>query len=102
MIVTYDIIVTYNSKSNNKKIKEKENRNKKWNRKICKSYAIEEIALDNAIKLKLLVSIKIYLVVNISKIVRYKEQVEKQKVEEVKLVKVDRAKKIGSRKNIKK
>jgi len=40
--------------------------------------------------------------VNISKIVRYKEQVEKQKVEEVKPVKVDRAKKIGSRKNIKK
>jgi len=70
--------------------------------KYARPYAIEEIALDNAIKLKLLASIKIYLVVNISKIVRYKEQVEKQKVEEVKPVKVDRAKKIGSRKNIKK
>ena len=70
--------------------------------KYARPYTIEEIALDNAIKLKLLASIKIYLVVNISKIVRYKEQVEKQKVEEVKPVKVDRAKKIGSRKNIKK
>jgi len=70
--------------------------------KYARPYAIEEIALDNAIKLKLLASINIYLVVNISKMVRYKEQVEKQKVEEVKPVKVDRAKKIGSRKNIKK
>ena len=31
MTVTCDIILTPNSKSNNKKIREKENRNKKWN-----------------------------------------------------------------------
>jgi len=40
----------------------------------ARSYTIKEIALDNAIKLKLLASIKIHLVVNISKIVRYKSK----------------------------
>jgi len=36
---------------------------------------------------------RIYLVVNISQVVRYKEYVEEQKVKEVKLVKIDRVKK---------
>jgi len=35
---------------------------------------------------------RIYLVVNISQVVQYREQVEGQKVEEAKLVKVDRVK----------
>ena len=36
---------------------------------------------------------KIYPVVNVSQVVRYKEQVEKQKIEKVKLVEVNRVKK---------
>ena len=46
--------------------------------------------LNNAVKLKLLVSMRIYPVMNVSRIVRYKELVKKQRVEELKLVKVDR------------
>jgi len=37
---------------------------------------IEKVVLANAVKLKLLVLIRIHLVVNVSKIVRYKEQVK--------------------------
>ena len=46
---------------------------------------IEKIVLNNAVKLKLLVSMRIYPVMNVSRIV-----VKKQRVEELKLVKVDR------------
>jgi len=35
---------------------------------------------------------KIYPVINISQVVRYKEQVEKQKIEKLKLVEVNRVK----------
>jgi len=44
-------------------------------------------------KLKLLVSIKIYLVVNINRIMRYKKPVKKQRVEEPKLGKINKIKK---------
>ena len=37
---------------------------------------IEKVVLANTVKLKLLVLIRIHLVVNVSKIVRYKEQVK--------------------------
>lgn len=43
----------------------------------------------NAIKLKLLATMRIYLVVNISWIIRYKQLVEEQKREEPKLTEVD-------------
>jgi len=39
-------------------------------------YVVEEVVLKNAVKLKLLASIRIYLVVNISKIVRYRKLVK--------------------------
>ena len=39
-------------------------------------YVVEEVVLKNAVKLKLLASMRIYLVVNISKIVRYRELVK--------------------------
>ena len=45
------------------------------------------------VKLKLPASIKIYLVVNISRVERYKKIVEEQKVKETKPIKVDRAEK---------
>jgi len=51
-------------------------------------YAIEEVVSLNAVKLQLPTSMRIHLVVNVSQIVRYKEQVKGQKKEEEKLVDV--------------
>ena len=53
------------------------------------SYMIEEVASTNAVKLKLLVSTRIHSVVNISRVVRYKEPVKRQRVEKPKPVEVD-------------
>jgi len=53
-------------------------------------YVIEEVVLKNTVKLKLLAFMRIYLVVNISRVVRYKEPVKRQRVEEPKLVEVNR------------
>ena len=54
-----------------------------------KPYEIEEVVSKNAVKLRLPVSMKIHLMVNVSRIVRYKELVKGQRVEEPKLVEVD-------------
>ena len=43
----------------------------------------------NVIKLQLPTPIRIHIVVNVSQIVKYREQVERQKVKEVKLVEVE-------------
>jgi len=52
-------------------------------------YEIEKVVSKNAVKLKLLISMRIHLVVNVSRVVRYREQVRKQKVEEPKPVEVE-------------
>jgi len=52
-------------------------------------YAIEEVISTNAVKLQLPSSMRIHLVVNVSRIVRYKEQVRGQKKEEGKPVEVE-------------
>ena len=52
-------------------------------------YAIEEVVLTNAVKLRLPSSMRIHLVINVSRIVWYKEQVRGQKKEEGKPVKVE-------------
>jgi len=52
-------------------------------------YAIEEVVSSNAVKLRLPSSMRIHPVVNVSWIVRYKEQVKEQKKEEVKPVEVE-------------
>ena len=52
-------------------------------------YAIEEIVLTNAVKLRLPSLMRIHLVVNVSQIVQYKEQVRGQKKEEGKPVEVE-------------
>ena len=52
-------------------------------------YVIEEVVLSNAVKLRLPSSMRIHLVVNVSWIVWYKEQVKGQKKEEGKLVEVE-------------
>jgi len=52
-------------------------------------YIIEEVVSTNVVKLRLPTLMRIHLVVNISQIVRYKEQVEKQKKVKVKPIKVE-------------
>jgi len=42
-------------------------------------YEIEEVVLTNAVKLRLPSSMRIYLVVNVSQVVQYREQVKDQK-----------------------
>jgi len=44
----------------------------------------------NVVKLKLLTLMKIHLVVNISWVVRYRKQIERQKIKKVKLIEVER------------
>ena len=53
-------------------------------------YIIDEVVSTNTVKLWLPTLMRIYLVVNISWVVQYKEQVEEQKVEEAKPVEIDR------------
>ena len=67
----------------------KERPTKKLIERYVRPYAIEEVVSLNAVKLQLPSSIRIHLVVNISQIVWYKEQVEGQKKEEGKLVEVE-------------
>ena len=52
------------------------------------SYTIEEMISTNVVKSRLPISMRIHLVVNISWIVRYKAQVERQKREEAKPIEV--------------
>lgn len=44
---------------------------------------------DLVFKLEILVSIRIHLILDVSRVVRYKELVKRQKVEEPKLIKID-------------
>ena len=53
-------------------------------------YIIDEVVSTNTVKLRLPISMRIHLVVNVSWIVRYKEQVEGQKREEGKPIEVER------------
>jgi len=66
---------------------------KKLTERYMRLYMIEEIVSRNIIKLKLLASIRIYPVVNISRIMKYKELVKRQRVKEPKPVEVDRVEK---------
>ena len=56
-------------------------------------YIIDEVVSTNAIKLWLLTLMRIHLVVNVSWVVWYREQVERQKAKEVKLVEVEEVEK---------
>ena len=55
-------------------------------------YIVEEVISKNVVKLKLPAFIKVHLIINVSRVVRYKELVKRQRVKELKLVKVDRIK----------
>ena len=67
----------------------KERPTKKLTERYVRPYAIEEVVSSNAVKLQLPSSMRIHLVVNVSQIVRYKEQVKGQKKEEGKPVEVE-------------
>jgi len=67
----------------------KERPSKKLTERYVGPYAIEEVVSSNAVKLRLPSSMRIHLVVNISRIVRYREQVKEQKKEEGKPVEVE-------------
>ena len=56
-------------------------------------YKIEEIVQKNAVKLRLLAFIRIHLVINVSRVVRYREPVRGQKVEKLKPVKISKVEK---------
>jgi len=67
----------------------KERPTKKLMERYVGPYVIEKVVSMNAVKLRLPSSMRIYLVINVSQIVRYKKQVKGQKKEEGKLVKVE-------------
>jgi len=52
-------------------------------------YFINKIVSTNTVKLQLPTSMRIHLVMNISQIVQYREQVGEQKVEEIKPIEVE-------------
>ena len=62
---------------------------KKLTKRCVRLYKIEEVVSKNVVKLKLLASIRIYPVVNISRIERYREPVREQRVEKPKPIEVD-------------
>jgi len=51
-------------------------------------YTIEKVS-TNAVKLRLLASIRIYPVVNISRVMRYRKLVKRQKIKKPKLIKIN-------------
>ena len=57
-------------------------------------YVAEKVVSKNVVKLKLPTSIRIHLMVNISGVVRYREPIKEQKVEEPKQIEVDRVEKL--------
>ena len=78
---------------------------KKLMKRYMRPYVIEEVISRNTMKLRLLALMRIYPVVNVSKLVRYREPVKRQRVEEPKPVKVEEVeewevKKILNKRNI--
>jgi len=51
---------------------------KKLTEKFIGLYKVKKIVSENMVKLRLPVSLRIHLVVNVRRIVKYKEQVEEQ------------------------
>ena len=59
-------------------------------KKLTERYIVEEVISKNVVKLKLPVFMRIHLVVNISRVVRYKKLIKRQKVGEPKSIEVNR------------
>ena len=62
---------------------------KKLTERYIEPYIVEEVISKNVVKLKLLAFMRTHLVVNNSRIVRYREPVKKQRVKELKPVEMD-------------
>ena len=71
----------------------KERPAKKLIERYIEPYEIKEVVSRNAVKLKLPVSMRIHLVVNISRIIRYREPVKGQRAKKPKLVEVEEVEK---------
>ena len=56
------------------------------------SYTIDKVIFANVVKLRLPTSMRIHLVVNISWIVQYRDQIKEQKKEKVKPVEIEEVK----------
>jgi len=67
----------------------KERPSRKLTERYVGPYAIEKVISSNVVKLRLPSSMRIHPVVNVSRIVRYKEQIKGQKKEEGKPVEVE-------------
>ena len=67
----------------------KERPTKKLTERYVGPYMIEEVVSTNAVKLRLPLSMRIHPVVNMSRIVQYKEQIKGQKKEEEKPIEVE-------------
>ena len=57
--------------------------------KYVRSYVVEEVVSKNVVKLRLLAFMRIYPVISMSKVLRYREPGKRQKAEEPNLVEVD-------------
>jgi len=53
---------------------------KKLTEKFIGPYVVRKIVLENAVELELLVSLRVHPVVNVRRLVKYREQVEGQKM----------------------
>jgi len=62
---------------------------RKLTERYVRPYIVEEVMLKNVVKIKLLASMRVHPVVNVSRIVRYRKPVEKQRIEEPKPVEVN-------------
>jgi len=62
---------------------------KKLIQRYMRLYVVEEVVSRNTVKLTLLASVRIHPVVNVSRVVRYRELVKRQKMKEPKLVEVN-------------
>jgi len=62
---------------------------KKLTERYVGPYEIEEVVSNNVVELKLPVSIRIHPVVNVSRVMRYREPVKRQRIEEPKPVEVE-------------
>jgi len=67
----------------------KERPTKKLTKRYVGPYEIEKVVSKNTVKLKLPGSMRIYLVVNVSRVVRYRKPVKGQRVEEPEPVEVE-------------
>ena len=70
-----------------------ERRLKKLTERFVGLYQVKKIISINAIELDLPSTVKVYLVVNVSRVYRYKDQVEDQRKEQLLLVVIDRKEK---------